>query len=122
MCRHGDRSPTHFFPYNVNKDKWRQGEGYLTPFGESQLYENGKFFRSLWYPGLLSEIVYPSEIKVISSNKDRAIMSATAFLAALYPPTAEYVFEKGLNWQAFPTQAISKEIDYVSSSVISSDD
>ena len=49
-------------------------------------------------------------------------MSANAFLAALYPPTAEYVFEKGLNWQAFPTHAISKEIDYVSSSVISSDD
>ena len=114
VCRHGDRSPSHFYPNNVNKDKWPQGKGYLTPLGESQLYENGKSFRKLWYPGLLSYVVYPTEIKVISSESGRCIMSANAFLAALYPPTGEYVFEKGLNWQAFPTHTISSEIDYVS--------
>ena len=41
-------------------------------------------------------------------------MSANTFLAALYPPTPPYVFEEGLNWQAFPTHTISRSLDYVS--------
>ena len=91
-----------------------QGPGYLSPIGEEQLFENGVAFRKLWYSGLLSEVVYPSEIEVISSDKDRAIMSANSFLAALYPPTDGFVFEPGLNWQAFPTHTISSQLDYVS--------
>ena len=114
VCRHGDRAPCDVFPNNKNVDKWVQGIGYLTPLGESELYGNGKSFRELWYPGLLSDVVYPSEIKVISSDIHRAIMSAYSFLASLYPPSGSYVFEKGLNWQAFPVHTISLPLDYVS--------
>ena len=114
ICRHGDRAPIWVYPDNPNLDKWPQGLGYLSPTGEAQWYANGKSFRELWYPGLLSDVVYPTEIKVISSHVDRCIMSANSFLAALYPPTSPYVFEEGLNWQAFPTHTISPSLDYVS--------
>ncbi|XP_063710951.1 testicular acid phosphatase homolog isoform X2 [Symsagittifera roscoffensis] len=112
VCRHGDRSPVTCFPNNQNKDFWLQGPGYLTPKGEKQLYDNGKAFRSDWYPGLLSDVVLPSESYVVSSHFDRCLMSANSFMAGLYPPTDEFLFEKGLNWQAYPTHMISADIDY----------
>ncbi|XP_063723513.1 testicular acid phosphatase homolog [Symsagittifera roscoffensis] len=112
VCRHGDRSPVNLFPNNQHRDAWIQGPGYLTPEGEKMLYDNGAAFRSSWYPGLLSEIVYPNESYVVSSHIDRCIMSANSFMAALYPPTQQFQFEQGLNWQAFPTHMISAQIDF----------
>jgi len=112
VCRHGDRAPFAFFPNNQHEDYWIQGLGYLTPIGEKQLFDNGAAFRSDWYPGLLDDIVYPSESYVVSSHIDRAIMSANSFLAGLYPPTGQFEFQPGLSWQAFPTHMISKQLDY----------
>ena len=50
---------------------------------------------------------------MVSSHFDRCLMSANSFMAGLYPPTDEFLFEKGLNWQAYPTHMISADIDYV---------
>ncbi len=117
VCRHGDRAPMGYFPNSQHRDYWVQGTGYLTPKGQKDLFDYGVKFRTQWYPGLLSDVIYPWESYVISSDVHRAIMSVDAFFAGLYPPTGDFEFESGLRWQAFPTHTISTSLDYVRSSI-----
>jgi len=79
-----------------------------------QQYELGKYLRGR-YGGFLSDIYSPYEIRVQSSNVDRAIMSADANLAGLYPPVNNRsIWSEDIKWQPIPVHNIPEEMDNVS--------
>jgi lysosomal acid phosphatase len=91
MFRHGIRAvlqnyPT--FPIPLSYwDKWG-GAGQLTPTGIKQLYDFGKYFRN-YYDSFLNKTYHNSKVYTMSTDYDRALTSAYAFLAGLYEPSSD---------------------------------
>lgn len=73
----------------------------------------GKYFRER-YAALIPPDVVPSKIAyVLSSDRDRALMSASANMAGLFPPTTEQIWNEDLIWQPIPIYSIPKPIDHL---------
>jgi len=79
-----------------------------------QQYKLGQYIRER-YEGFLNSTYSPYETYVQSSGVDRAMMSAEANLAGLYPPRDERSqWNPDLNWQPIPVHSKSDSIDNVS--------
>lgn len=76
-------------------------------------YELGKFLRKRYYKLLGDGKYSPDKIYVQSSNMDRAIISAAANLAALFPRDKDQVWNDELpNWLPTPIHTIPEELDH----------
>nr|CAI5846178.1 unnamed protein product [Callosobruchus analis] len=84
----------------------------LVALGIQREYKLGQWLRQR-YSSLLSPIYSKSELVVRSTDKDRALMSAYASLAGLYPPQGYQVWNENLAWQPIPVHTIPREIDDV---------
>ncbi|CAG9831381.1 unnamed protein product [Diabrotica balteata] len=114
IYRHGDRAPLISFPRDeyYNMTYWPMGFGHLTKYGVTRLYNLGKWFRER-YKNFLSETYSPDEIYIHSSNIDRCLMSASAALAGLYPPTGFQFWNPQLSWQPIPVHTDNKNHDEI---------
>nr|CAH7742758.1 unnamed protein product [Callosobruchus chinensis] len=114
VFRHGDRAPKVEIPAIKYSDAsyWPMGLGELIPLGIQRQYKLGQWLRKR-YNCLLSPIYSTSELLVRSTDKDRALMSAYATLAGLYPPQGFQVWNDELAWQPIPVHTIPREIDDV---------
>jgi len=85
LIRHGDRTPIHSVPAATYQ--WPEGAGQLTTRGMAQEYQLGKKLRQYYIEKqhFLPEI-YKSELMYVrSTDYDRTLMSAQAFLMGFYP-------------------------------------
>uniref|UniRef100_A0A7E4VM26 Acid phosphatase n=1 Tax=Panagrellus redivivus TaxID=6233 RepID=A0A7E4VM26_PANRE len=101
IWRHGDRAPE-TLPYPNDKyteDYWPRGYGELTSEGMVMLHELGSFFRKEYVPNFVNETYNYDAIYVRSTDANRALVSAQAFLNGFYPPVGHAVWKEGLNWQ-----------------------
>ncbi|KAJ1350059.1 hypothetical protein KIN20_005766 [Parelaphostrongylus tenuis] len=108
IWRHGDRAPQSL-PYPrdpYNETAWQRGWGQLTNLGMQQMNELGIFFRKR-YDFFISSHFVPSEVYIRSSDSDRALTSAQAFLAGFYPASDSFEWESGNHWQPIPIHAAS---------------
>ena len=85
VIRHGDRGP--IFDLPIDRHKWPQGLGELTPEGMDQEFQLGKQFRERYVVQnhLLPETFDVGKIYVRASDFDRTLMSAECTLLGLYP-------------------------------------
>ncbi|CAH1981622.1 unnamed protein product [Acanthoscelides obtectus] len=114
LFRHGDRAPKLSIPkikYS-HASYWPMGLGELTQFGIQRLYSLGQWLRKR-YDALLSPIYHAGEIYVRSTDRDRALMSAYANLAGLYPPKGFQLWDSGVAWQPIPVHTVPRDIDDV---------
>lgn len=78
-----------------------------------RMYNVGEWIRNNYGPVIGKN--YESRLSTIqSSYADRCLMSAQALLAGLYPPTADEIFVKGLNWRPVPVHSTPRNLDKVS--------
>ncbi|XP_050526684.1 prostatic acid phosphatase-like isoform X2 [Daktulosphaira vitifoliae] len=117
IYRHGDRSINHESyptdPYR-NASYWSVGYGQLTNKGKERHYLLGKWLRNR-YSDLLPAIYSLDDIYIHSTNIDRALMSAGANLAGLYPPQKDQIWngEIGHVWQPIPIHSLSPMEDKI---------
>ncbi|EFP05606.1 hypothetical protein CRE_27013 [Caenorhabditis remanei] len=124
LWRHGDRAPLHLpYPNDLYTEKsWSRGWGQLTSIGMQQLHELGDFFRHQYVdtgfiPANFSvkEVFTTSkflnsqtstfQVYLRSSDSDRALVSAQAFLYGLYPAAGGYQWSADTDWQPLPVHA-----------------
>ena len=112
IFRHGDRSPWKFYPTDPNKSRadWIDGPGVLTNLGKQMCFELGQWIREE-FDGFLSEEYKAEEVRVLSDDTDRTIMSAQSVLAGLFPPKGRQVWHEGFNWQPVPVHSVPREIN-----------
>ncbi|KAK6752588.1 hypothetical protein RB195_003793 [Necator americanus] len=106
IWRHGDRAPLSL-PYPrdpYTESAWQRGWQQLTNIGMNQLNELGKYFRTRYNSFLPSHFI-PSQVYIRSSDSDRALTSAQAFLSGFYPAEGSFQWEKGNSWQPIPVHA-----------------
>ncbi|KAI6238553.1 hypothetical protein M3Y99_00679000 [Aphelenchoides fujianensis] len=88
IWRHGDRAPKRL-PYPLDEHSeaaWPNGWAQLTGLGVQQMEELGAFFRSEYAGSFVDARFDRREVFVRSSDSERAIVSASAFLDGLFPP------------------------------------
>ncbi|KAJ8916057.1 hypothetical protein NQ315_010925 [Exocentrus adspersus] len=87
LYRDGDKTPTSSFPKDPYFDLayWPMGFGQVTEQGKLRQYRLGQWLRER-YSGFLPDVYNVSDIYVRSTDTDRALISAQANLAGLYPP------------------------------------
>ncbi|VDM63163.1 unnamed protein product [Angiostrongylus costaricensis] len=120
IWRHGDRAPLSL-PYPndpYNETAWQRGWAQLTNvrylsliislsnIGMKQMNELGIYFR-MRYGFFISSHFVPSEVYIRSSDSDRALTSAQAFLAGFYPASGSFQWQRGNHWQPIPVHATS---------------
>lgn len=99
---HGAMSPIKSYPTNINKAKWPDGFQWLTNRGKKQMYAVGKYLRKRYREFLNVKRYNHNEIVVESSELSWCIMSVESCLAALFRPTKDNVWMRGLRWQPVP--------------------
>lgn len=77
------------------------------------MYHIGEWLRNR-YDNFLPKKYSLNDIYVLSSDKDRTIMSALCVLAALYDPIQEDVWNQNLLWQPIPVHTLPEKYDHVS--------
>ncbi|XP_065201875.1 prostatic acid phosphatase-like [Planococcus citri] len=112
LFRHGDRTPYAPYPLDPYKNYvWSQGYGHLTNIGKERLYRVGKWFRKR-YEHLVREKYTYEDVLMQSSDYDRTLMSAAAFLAGFYPPSNSELWNSdNITWQPIPIHSIPLEYD-----------
>lgn len=85
LIRHGDRNPEKEIP--AAPVVWKEGLGELTPIGMNQVYRLGAMLRKKYVDEyhLLPANYDAKTMYVRSTDMNRTLMSATAFLFGLYP-------------------------------------
>lgn len=86
---------------------------FLLQSGKEQMFELGRLMRTRYNNFLHS--YSPDTVYVSSSDVDRCIVSASCFLAGLYPPEKNQVWNSELNWQPIPVHTVPINMDEVSS-------
>lgn len=105
LYRHGARSPSRTYPKDpYQMEWWPQGADQLTQEGMREQMALGDYLRQRYVLSLnlLSPNYTRKEIYVRSTNIDRALQSAGANLAGLYPPNESQTFSPSLPWQPIP--------------------
>uniref|UniRef100_A0A158PC23 Lysosomal acid phosphatase n=1 Tax=Angiostrongylus cantonensis TaxID=6313 RepID=A0A158PC23_ANGCA len=108
IWRHGDRAPQSL-PYPndpYDETAWHRGWGELTNIGIEQMNELGMYFRTR-YDFFISSHYVPSEVYIRSSDSNRALTSAQAFLAGFYPASGSFQWQSGNHWQPTAVHATS---------------
>lgn len=80
--------------------------------GKQQQFQLGQWSRTR-YLNLLGNTYRANEVYVRSSDVDRTIMSASANLAGLYPPTGNQIWNNNLQWQPIPVHVVTSDSDYI---------
>lgn len=111
LFRHGDRTPTETYP-NDPHQSWKGGWGILTNKGKSQMYHLGKLLREQYHT-FLPEYYIAENVYVKSIYADRCIMSAQTFLAGLFPPKGDQIWNPNLLWQPIPVKSVPRHLDNV---------
>ncbi|XP_054722714.1 lysosomal acid phosphatase-like isoform X3 [Uloborus diversus] len=105
LFRHGMRAPDQTFPGDLNPiDVWREGVGRLTQHGKYQMYCLGRHLRWLYRNFITAS---PVEVEVLSSKRNRCLLSALCLASAMYEPTEEWEFLPNFRWQPIPVQFIA---------------
>ncbi|XP_046492662.1 venom acid phosphatase Acph-1-like [Neodiprion pinetum] len=114
LFRHGERTPLskELYPndiYNISTyDEW--GLGQLTNTGKMREYQMGMVLKDR-YKDLLGPTYVHSDVYALSSNFDRTKMSLQLVLAALFPPSANQVWNPDLPWMPIPIHSVPQSID-----------
>ncbi|EYB99359.1 hypothetical protein Y032_0123g1160 [Ancylostoma ceylanicum] len=106
IWRHGDRAPLSL-PYPKDpytESAWQRGWQQLTNLGMTQLNELGRYFRATYNTFVASHYI-PSQVYIRSSDSDRALTSAQAFLSGFYPAEGSFQWQPGSTWQPIPIHA-----------------
>uniref|UniRef100_A0A0N5AHB2 Lysosomal acid phosphatase n=1 Tax=Syphacia muris TaxID=451379 RepID=A0A0N5AHB2_9BILA len=103
IWRHGDRAPNKLpYPNDLNTEaSWPRGWAQLTNIGMQELYKLGQFFKDQ-YSDFIGNRFDLNKIMVTSTNSERAIVSAQAFLYGMYPASGDDVWMDGETWQPLP--------------------
>jgi len=113
VFRHGDRAPGQPYPMDPHgPETWPQGLQELTTKGMMQHYRLGKYLRKR-YSKLLNKQYLVKEIYIRASDKNRALQSAAADLAGLYPPIKNQVWNPKILWQPIPVHSVPTDDDYL---------
>lgn len=114
VFRHGDRTPIDPYPKDPwnNRKYWPVKFGQLTYKGVGQQFATGQYFRKR-YEKLLSDQYDPDEIRVVSTEVDRTIMSAEANLAGLFPAKGIAIWNSTFKWNPVPVHYLPREEDAV---------
>lgn len=72
----------------------------------------GQYFRRR-YDKILGGRYSPNKVYIRSSDCDRAITSALANLAGMFPPTDDEIWNDNIPWQPIPVHTVPKANDYV---------
>ena len=121
IIRHGDRSPVKNIPKSPYT--WPQTLGELTPEGMYQEFQLGKSKAAQYkiQNHLLPDSYERDTMLVRSTDFDRTLMSAEAFLLGLYPPTAATAdgkFALPYHYHPIPIHTVSlKEEDLLISKI-----
>ncbi|KAI6170137.1 hypothetical protein M3Y98_01208300 [Aphelenchoides besseyi] len=115
IWRHGARAPESLpYPNDKNgEDKWPRGYNQLTNEGMRQLKALGQFFRHRYAGHFLNQTYNVKEVNrgqllliaVLSSDKERALVSAQSMLYGLFPPASHERFEEHLPWHPIPVHS-----------------
>ncbi|VVC27957.1 Histidine phosphatase superfamily,Histidine phosphatase superfamily, clade-2 [Cinara cedri] len=118
VFRQGDRSPLKWETYPndmyppMGEGLWPDGLGQLTNAGKLKSYEFGKLFRKRYTKFL--PVAYNSNLFHIKSTEfDRTEMTASVFLAGLFPPPENQIWNKDLLWTPVPIYSISPNEDNI---------
>ncbi|CAI5437882.1 unnamed protein product [Caenorhabditis angaria] len=106
IWRHGDRAPKQLpYPKDMYGEKrWPRGWNQLTNKGIEQARNLGIFFRNYYKSSGLLQEFNKDQIHILSSESERAINTAQAFLAGCFPPNGEFVWDSSTlkSWQPTP--------------------
>lgn len=98
-------------PYNDYP--WIGGRAALTPKGSYQLFNMGMHLRFRYVDLLPSDSIYSQDnMRAVSSNPQRCVMSGQCLLAGLMPPN-QSVNPLPIQWQPAAVIALPKDSDYV---------
>ncbi|KAI1711468.1 histidine phosphatase superfamily (branch 2) domain-containing protein [Ditylenchus destructor] len=112
IWRHGDRAPKKkaYSSDKYDASYWPRGWSQLTNLGMNQMRELGSYFREVYADHFISSEYQPDEIMVKSSQDDRALVAAQAFLNGFFPPEQDHeYFDANLNWQPIPVYSSGSE-------------
>ncbi|KAM7176663.1 prostatic acid phosphatase-like [Macrochelys suwanniensis] len=113
IFRHGDRTPVENFPTGLHKEsEWPQGFGQLTKIGMQQQYELGQYVRKR-YSNFLNATYNRHEIVIQSTDYDRTIMSTQVYLAGLFPPVGNQIWNPQILWQPIPVHTVPVSQDHM---------
>lgn len=118
MNRHCARAPLDSYPNDPHiNHTWPGGYGALSRQGALQAYTLGKRLRSRYAKLLPSDGYYSSKnMQILSSSRERCIMTAQSMLAGFMPPFADDN-ALPLNWQPTPVNSVPIGEDYVRISI-----
>lgn len=108
IWRHGDRAPGGLpYPLDTNgEEHWPRGWNQLTNEGMRQLQDLGAFFRRRYAGRFLNATYRVKEVAVVSTDKERALVSAQSMLHGFFPPsTAADRFDAAVAWQPIPVHS-----------------
>ncbi|KAG8288099.1 hypothetical protein J6590_023465 [Homalodisca vitripennis] len=118
FSRRGIRGPAFTYPsspyHPLNTNYWPNGWVELTARGHVQMYKLGMKCRSL-YNGFLDRIYRKDDLQANSTLFARTMMSASQFLAGLFPSRDYQLWNKYLPWQPvpiYPTYKDNQKIAY----------
>ncbi|XP_071448569.1 lysosomal acid phosphatase-like [Hetaerina americana] len=113
LFRHGDRNPKSIYRKSEFSDikHWPEGWGELTLTGMKQHERFGQALKAMYGPkgyGLLPLEYNLKDYQVVSTDKDRSIMSAMANNAGLWhPPRGKGINDPDIQWTAVPVNVIA---------------
>lgn len=114
IFRHGDRSPTEFYPNDPHRNHpWTGGLGALSELGSQQMYNLGKNLRPRYYRLLPPNGLYSKDhMYIVSSYAERCIMSAQSFMAGFMPPL-ENTNPLPIPWQPVAINTLQRDRDTI---------
>uniref|UniRef100_A0A182NN07 MADF domain-containing protein n=1 Tax=Anopheles dirus TaxID=7168 RepID=A0A182NN07_9DIPT len=114
IFRHGDRSPTDFYPNDPHRNHhWTGGLSALSEKGSQQMYHLGKLLRPRYYRLLPPNGLYSKEhMTIVSSYAERCIMSAQSFIAGFLPPL-ENTNPLPIPWQPAAINVLPRDRDTI---------
>uniref|UniRef100_A0A914XE81 Lysosomal acid phosphatase n=1 Tax=Plectus sambesii TaxID=2011161 RepID=A0A914XE81_9BILA len=105
LFRHGERAPVNYFNFPNDPPELRTPFpaelGEMTNHGIEQLFTLGLNLRET-YGEFLQYTYIPSQLRVIAGDDNRTIVSASAALAARFPPNEAQTWSSQLKWQPVP--------------------